>query len=218
MITTFRQLWFDFTQAEKNTAATGRVVLPPPKRAAPPPPPGTEQHRHASGRDHALEAVCRALLLTLGMTAPAGKVRVHWNPRLRSTAGYASYPAWRIELNPRLREFDGQTERTLRHELAHLVAYQRAGHRRIEPHGAHWRRACADLGIAGERAHHHLPLPRNQVRRNFTYTCAGCGAVVRRVRKFRRHSACKSCCARHGDGSYDPRFKFELVRMAAADG
>lgn len=161
--------------------------------------------------DEHLEAECRRLLLALGMSAMASKVRVRWNTRLRSSAGFASYPAWTIELNPRLREFAGQVERTMRHELAHLVAYQRAGHTRIEAHGSEWQRACHDLGIGGETAHHHLPLPRNQVRRNFTYVCVSCGVVVRRVKRFRRKSACRDCCARHSGGQYDERFRFEQI-------
>src|ERR1700687_2873461 len=40
-----------------------------------------------------------------------------------------------------------EIERTLRHELAHLLAQFRVGRRRIAPHGAEWRRACRDLGI-----------------------------------------------------------------------
>ncbi len=210
MIAAFRQLWFDFTSGARPVVAEP-IMLPPPARDDPAAD-TAPRRRERAGRDVALEQQCRSMLLMLGMASMAGKVQVHWNPRLRSTAGYAAFPAWRIELNPRLGEFDGQTERTLKHELAHLVAYHRAGHTRIEPHGAHWRRACADLGIPGERAHHHLPLPRNHVRKNFTYTCAGCGVVVRRVRKFRRQSACKSCCAKHAEGSYDARFRFELVK------
>jgi predicted SprT family Zn-dependent metalloprotease len=162
-------------------------------------------------RDEALEKECRAHLTRLGMKNMLKRVQVRWNPRLRSTAGYASFPAWRIELNPLLKNFDGQVRRTMLHELAHLVAFQRKGHTRIKPHGREWRKACADLGIPDETAHHKLALPRSPKERPLTYMCVACGAVVRRVRKFRGPSACLACCKLHSGGEYDARFIFQLV-------
>lgn len=159
----------------------------------------------------ALTRRCQEWLHDLGLPGAAKLVSVVWNARLRSTAGYASYPAWRVELNPRLREFPGQVDRTLRHELAHLIAYHRAGRRRIEPHGAEWRAACAALGIPDERACHQLPLPRSRQQRKLVYRCAACGFTLHRVRRFRRATACRSCCDRHNGGAYDARFRFELV-------
>lgn len=208
MLEEIKQLFFDFTKATTPPWRPFQQIAQlvdeeaEPKRAP---------VVSANQRDAELETLCKEQLLKLGMASMTSKVEVRWNTRLRSSAGYASYPSWRIELNPRLREHDGQVERTLLHELAHLVAYQRAGHMRIEPHGAEWRRACADLGIGDESARHHLPLPRNQVKRNFTYICVSCGSVTHRVRKFRRHSACRTCCNRHNGGAYDPRFRFELI-------
>ncbi|MDB6004695.1 MAG: Acidic repeat-containing protein, partial [Prosthecobacter sp.] len=163
------------------------------------------------GRDAVLEEQTRAMLLALDMPGGAKLVTVTWNARLRSTAGYARYPGWAIELNPKLREFEGQVERTLKHELAHLIAYHRSGRRRIEPHGSEWRQACADLGIAGEKAQHRLPLPRNEVERKLTYACPVCHTAVQRVRKFRRPTACLQCCNRHAGGKYDSRFRLTLL-------
>lgn len=170
-----------------------------------------------NGRDAGLEQQCREILIRLGMVRHAGKIQVVWNPRLRSTAGFATFPAWKIELNPRLLEFDGQAPRTMRHELAHLIAYQRAGHTRIEPHGSEWRQACHDVGIPGEKAQHRLPLPRNAVKRNLAYGCPSCGIVVHRVRKFGRHAACRACCNAHNEGEHDPRFRFVLLRRIDGD-
>ena len=170
-----------------------------------------------AGRDDGLEGDCRQLLLNLGIKTATQLVSVHWNPRLRSTAGYAAYPSWRIELNPRLIGFEGQVERTLKHELAHLVAYHRAGRRRIEPHGTEWRQACADLGIAGEPAHHRLPFPRSQMQRHHNYQCPSCGIVVGRVRPFKRATACLVCCRKHSRGAFDARFKFVKVPPKAEE-
>lgn len=167
--------------------------------------------------DSELTQECQKLLERIDLAGAAKLVTVSWNARLRSTAGYASFPAWKIELNPRLREFDGQVERTMRHELAHLVAYHRAGRRRIEPHGAEWQQACTDLGIPGESARHRLPLPRREVKRNYVYACAHCGVVVHRVRKFSRYTACRECCTKYNGGQYDPRFRFLLTQDLKKD-
>ncbi|HEY1051042.1 MAG TPA: SprT-like domain-containing protein [Prosthecobacter sp.] len=174
-------------------------------------PPSSPAETIPDGRDDALEEQTRGWLIALDMPGGAKLVTVSWNARLRSTAGYARYPSWAIELNPRLREFEGQVERTLKHELAHLIAYHRAGRRRIEPHGREWRTACADLGIADEKAHHRLPLPRNEVERKLTYVCPACHTPVQRVRKFRRPTACLRCCNLHAGGLYDARFKLVLT-------
>jgi SprT protein len=203
------QLLFDFQAGIRGSLAERR--LPRPAFAEPD---STPPESPATGEDAALTEQCRTLLRGLDLEGAAGLVRVCWNARMRSTAGYASYPAWRIELNPRLREFEGQVERTLRHELAHLIAYHRSGRRRIEPHGPEWRRACADLGIPDESACHRLPLPRREVRRKFAYACACCGLIVRRVKKFRRHTACRACCSKHNRGQYDARYRFVLLAEA----
>jgi SprT protein len=204
------QLFFDFSSQPPWKPADGSLF----ERSAEPLPARREEPVKELTADESLTQTCRELLIQLDLTGMAKVVQVLWNPRLRSTAGYASYPSWRIELNPRLREFEGQTERTLRHELAHLVAYHRAGRRRIEPHGAEWKLACADLGIPGESARHTLPLPRRQVKKNYIYACVHCGGISQRVRKFRRGSACRKCCDDHNGGKYDAKYRFVLIEKA----
>ena len=162
-----------------------------------------------AGDDPALIAKCVELLAPHGCPALAERVRVRWNPRMRSTAGLARIENSLITLNPRLVEFgDEEIDRTLRHELAHLLAHFRAGRRRIAAHGREWRKACADLGMPGERRCHDLPLPRRQLTRRHIYVCPVCRTEVRRTRPFRRPSACLSCCRTHNRGRYDKRFKF----------
>lgn len=210
-----RQLLFSFLDTLKGTEPLRREAKAPPvprevieepsvPYAPPEPAPATE------GRDPALEATARTLLEELGLHEGVAKLRVIWNPKLRSTAGYAKFPQWIIELNPRLHEFEGQVERTMKHELAHLIAYARAGRRRIEPHGPEWRKACTDIGIPDENARHTLPLPRSKQERKFTYVCMHCGFTVGRVKKFRRHTACLACCKKYTGGRYDARFQFVL--------
>ena len=167
------------------------------------------------GDDAALAARCRELLRGFATDDFAARVRVRWNARMRSTAGTAFPAKALICLNPRLREFgDDETDRTLRHELAHLLAHQRAGRRRIAPHGPEWRRACADLGIADETRCHTLPLPRRPMTTRHFYRCPHCRVGVRRVRPLRPRSACLACCRAHNRGHYDERFRFVKLRAA----
>jgi len=194
-----RQQWFRFFDLSDKPAAS--QSSPESSKISPP---------AVSGRDAKLEEVARDLLGALGFAEGVLKIQVRWMPRMRSTAGYAKWPHWNVELNPRLREFPGEVDRTLRHELAHLVAHARAGRRRIAPHGPEWRKACADLGIPNEGARHTLPLPSRRLKRNFTYTCPSCGVEVERVRRFHRRTACLACCRSHNRGRYDGRFEFAL--------
>lgn len=180
------------------------------KVPAPLPPPG---------RDPALTASAAVLLRAVGCGDLATRVSVCWHARLSSTAGLARTAAAQVLLNPRLRDFPGETERTLRHELAHLVAHARARHkRRITAHGPEWRQACADLGIPGETRCHTLPLPRRQVVRPHVYRCPACDYTLRRTRPInsrRRRLACHDCCKQHARGRFDARFEFVPVGRSA---
>lgn len=154
----------------------------------------------------------RRLLAGAGAPALAGRVQVRWNPRMRSTAGMAYPGKSLVTLNPRLLEFgEEEVSRTLRHELAHLLAHERVGRRRIQPHGEEWRQACRDLGLADEKRTHNLPLPRRAIARRHHYRCPGCGITVARVKPLRRESACLKCCRTHNRGRYDARFRFVRV-------
>ena len=86
---------------------------------------------------------------------------------MRGRRGTACWRTRRVTLNPKLVEISAEeVSKTLRHELAHLVAQDRAGRRRIAPHGREWRKACADLGIAGEARCHTLPFQARRMKRN----------------------------------------------------
>lgn len=158
--------------------------------------------------DYLLETFARELAGELGCRRIKRELTVHWNSRLRTTAGMACYRRMAIFLNPRLVEVGtAEVQRTLRHELAHLVAHARAGRRRIAAHGPEWREACADLGIPGEERCHHLPFESRRLARRHFYQCPGCGVVIRRVRRIKRAVACLACCKRHNRGRYHARFR-----------
>src|SRR6267143_2850703 len=69
-----------------------------------------------------LESTARELLRQLGADKLAREIRVEWNPRMRSAAGRADFREKSISLNPLLINHGDEIDRTLRHELAHLLA------------------------------------------------------------------------------------------------
>ena len=170
------------------------------------------ERRGYSGRDHALEEKSRTLLRQLGAAKLARDVRVEWNPRMKSAAGRADYRERLISLNPLLRDHGiEEIDRTLRHELAHLLAQFRVGRRRIAPHGPEWREACRALDIAAEARCHNLPFASKSFAPRFVYRCPNCRQEFPRVRRIRRAIACLACCRKHNGGDFDPRFRLKLV-------
>jgi SprT protein len=164
-------------------------------------------YRHAD-----LEAKARELLRSLGATRIAGELRVEWNSRLKTAAGRADYRQKLISLNPRLSEYPIEIDRTVRHELAHILAQFRAGQRRILPHGVEWQQACLDLGIADEKRCHNLQFPARTYAARFVYRCPNCRQEFPRVRRMRRAVACLACCRKHNGGEFDLRFRLKLIR------
>ena len=171
------------------------------------------------GLDEArLTSHVRRWLEPLYLTGLSERVKVKWNSRLQTTAGRAHYGEDCIELNPLLISVSdvAEIERTLKHELAHLVAYQRCGkiqRRRLQPHGPEWQEACGDLGISGEARCHELELPGRRMRKQFIYDCPACGDKIERVKHFRGYIACYACCKQHSKGKYDQRFRLVETRL-----
>jgi predicted SprT family Zn-dependent metalloprotease len=156
------------------------------------------------GRDFELERKAREILQALSASELANSVHVEWNARLFSAAGRADFRRKLVSLNPRLRKHDAaEIDRTLRHELAHLLAQFRAGRRRVAPHGAEWRKACQDLGIGDESRTHALPFPIQRRSRRFLYECPRCGKEFPRVRRIKRAIACLECCRKFNRGKFD---------------
>ena len=153
----------------------------------------------------------RELLRAHGADRIARELRVEWNSRLKTAAGRADYCQKLISLNPQLFEHPTEIDRTLRHELAHILAQFRAGRRRVLPHGAEWRQACCDLGIADEKRCHSLPFPAQTHAVRFIYRCPNCRQEFPRVRRVRRAVACLSCCRKHNGGEFDARFRLKLL-------
>jgi SprT protein len=164
------------------------------------------------GRDVELEQIARDLLRALGATRIATDLRVEWNSRLRTAAGRADYRQKLISLNPQLIKHPAEINRTLRHELAHILAQFRARRRRILPHGMEWRQACHDLGISDEKRCHNLPFPARTYAARFVYRCSHCRQEFPRVRRVHRAVACLACCRKHNGGKFDARFRLQCIK------
>jgi SprT protein len=165
------------------------------------------------GRDLRLEAKARDILRSFGATKLARNLSVEWNSRLKTCAGRADYRSRLISLNPQLVHHPAEIERTLQHELAHILAQFRAGRRRILPHGVEWRQACRDLGISDEKRCHNLPFPVSERTRRYLYRCPGCRRDFPRVRRIKRAVACLACCRAHNSGKFDARFRLRLIKL-----
>ena len=204
MIRVFKQLEFLIV----GQALRLPIVVPAPLRRGAF---AATERRGYSGRDHALEEKSRTLLRQLGAAKLARDVRVEWNPRMKSAAGRADYHERLISLNPLLRDHGiEEIDRTLRHELAHLLAQFQVGRRRIAPHGPEWREACRALDIAAEARCHNLPFASKSFAPRFIYRCPNCRQEFPRVRRIRRVIACLACCRKHNGGDFDPRFRLRL--------
>ena len=172
--------------------------------------------RRSTREDGGLTTWCAETSDSLGLPELARKVRVSWNPRMQTTAGRAWWPDRSIELNPKLRQCEpDELWRTLKHELAHLVAFERCGRRHIDAHGIEWQIACVDLGIPGEQPFHTLPFKRRQLKRNHTYSCPHCFTTIRRVRPIQRTVACYECCRKFNHGAYHDRFRLVKLKTQA---
>jgi len=166
------------------------------------------------GRDAGLETEARELLRSLGAKRIATEIRVEWNPRLKTAAGRADYRHKLISLNPQLVEHPAEIDRTLRHEIAHILAqFREKSRRRISPHGPEWQHACRDLGIGDEKRCHTLPFPARRYAPRFIYRCPNCQRDFPRLRKIKRTVACLACCRAHNGGEFDVRFRLKPLRL-----
>jgi SprT protein len=95
------------------------------------------------------------------------------------------------------REGEGFIQRTVPHEVAHLIVHQRFG-ASARPHGAEWRAVMAALGADASRCHSYdvTGLNQRQLRR-FAYHCQCREHQLSSIRHNRvvkgQQYLCKSC-------------------------
>lgn len=176
-------------------------------------------------RDRGLEEICKGLVNSIDPKHQkwSKRIRVYWNPRLRTSLGLAYYQELTIHLNPRIYHISTSAMwRCLRHELAHLLAYRNRQTRNLSSdHGWEWKQACSQLGIANEPAcgyiapqYLHLfesPVPH----RKYHYQCAKCRRLYKRVQPInpKKPRSCKKCCELHNGGVFTPKFRLRLKRV-----
>jgi predicted SprT family Zn-dependent metalloprotease len=191
-----RQMKFSFAEPSADLARGSSGSLSP--------------HR---GADETFSHWCRELVRDLGLDDLEKRVVVEWNPRMRSCAGRAFWPIGLIQLNPELSKIsDSEIKRTVLHELAHLVAYERNPYRSIKSHGSEWQCACEDLGIPDEQVTHELALPTRSLKRRWKYKCPECGTAFERVRRYKGAVACYDCCLQKTGGVFDATY--QLVELS----
>lgn len=100
----------------------------------------------------------------------------------RTTAGMADFRQNAILLGAAVCKTEVDIRATVRHEYAHLLAFDRAG-RKGTGHGPVWRQAMHDLGEP-PTVKHRLDCNRNVPRQIVTYTCQKCGAKIERRRRL----------------------------------
>ena len=201
MLQAARQMNFSFLESDGETRLAN--------------PEGVSSKNGLRGKDDRWTNYCRKLVHNLGLGELGERLEVEWNTRMRSCAGRAFWPLGVIQLNPRLAEISRtEIRRTALHELAHLVAYERYPHRSIKGHGREWRRACADLGIPGEKATHDLALPSRSLKRRWKYQCPECSSSFERVRRYKGAVACYECCLKTNGGVFDASFQLREIPLA----
>lgn len=143
------------------------------------------------------KSVLRAIAARCGaaweMPDLAQRVRIGYNPRLRTTLGRAVLDGRQVELNARLlRDHPAELIPTLVHELAHLVVHMRYGP--VRPHGRHFRTLMRAVNVSAG-ATHDLPvrhLGRRRGRYLYLHRCTGCGYHFV-ARSVRRNDYCIAC-------------------------
>jgi predicted SprT family Zn-dependent metalloprotease len=140
-----------------------------------------------------LQQISGRLGMAWGLDDFAGRVRIAYNPRMRTTLGRALLDECRVELNTRLlREHPEQLLGVLAHELAHIAARLLYG--RVQPHGIHFRRLMQRVGQDPSRTHSLATkhIKRRRSRYLYLHRCSDCGYsfVARRVRRDCYCSAC----------------------------
>jgi hypothetical protein len=94
------------------------------------------------------------------------RVRIVYNPRMRTSIGQAHLHQGRVELNPLLlTEHPEEFIDTLVHELAHLVVFWRYGSG-VRPHGREFLTLMRAVNLSGKATHEldveHLRRPRGR--------------------------------------------------------
>lgn len=138
-------------------------------------------------------ALAEQLLSELQRAHPLRKPATLVWRNFRTTAGTATYGLNCIALGPKVLATPEQLAKTLRHEFAHLLAFEKYGPGG-RGHGAAW---CEMMRRLGEEptVKHRYDCKRNESRFVVRYRCEKCAATFDRRRLFARgrvyvHATC----------------------------
>lgn len=107
--------------------------------------------------------------------------RIVWR-KYRTTAGMASYVKQEIMLSSIVLNEAPKLISTLRHEYAHLLAFDRVGSKG-RGHGIAWQTAMRDLGLE-PKVTHRYEVKRNIPRQVVIYQCVKCKFTFERKRRL----------------------------------
>lgn len=165
--------------------------------------------------ERALEAqwqeTCRQTVVSLQIPLTAPKLRL--SRRMTWRLGSYRQDRHEVALSYWLAAHHPQEAlETLKHELAHALAFQRSP--RCRPHGPEWREACRLLGVAPRRCS-ELPRlgPPARPRQAYLYQCQTCGHQAVYRRRLRLPHSCGRC-----DRRYNPRHRLRLVAQLPPPG
>ncbi len=121
------------------------------------------------------------------------------------TAGYAIYDKWMVKYNPELYVRNKQEfiDRTVPHELAHLITSNIYGRVRVKHHGWQWRLVMQKLGVVDVKRCHSYDVTgiKNVRARPYVYQCQ-CGTEYRLTKTLHnkilkgRYRVCPKCRTR----------------------
>jgi SprT protein len=97
--------------------------------------------------------------------------------------------------------------RTLKHELAHLVAYERCGRRQHRSARAGVAAACSELGIPNEKPYHNAAVQAPEHEAQPLLHLPQLFLTIHRVKPIQRTVACYDCCRKFNQGAYHDRFR-----------
>lgn len=107
-----------------------------------------------------------------GMNLPNIEVRFDLKGSAAGQLRMGREPLMRFNAEIAAKHFEAFCQRTIPHEVAHLVAQTLAGRRRIRPHGAEWQQVMTDFGQQPSRCHSYdLAGVAVKKQQRFPYQC-----------------------------------------------
>jgi len=138
-----------------------------------------------------------------------------FNGRLSNVLGRCNYTHKRIQLSTKYVNLNwdkhsDMVEDTIRHEIAHAIAYHLYG---SIGHGHDWQSVAKQLGAMSKaRSKNSSNIVSTRKKRNIIFECPNCDNQISFARTPKKSRACGSCCDKYSNGEYDAKYKYILKR------